>query len=128
MIWIKIYQHYMLIIAIITMMLLDFSYIYLTRTIYGNLIRAIQGTDLKIQIIPALLVYVFLVGGLYYFILIPKRPILDAFILGLVMYSMFSLTNLAIFDKWSYKIVIMDSLWGASLFAITTFITYKLSK
>ena len=128
MIWIKIYQHYMLIIAIITMMLLDFSYIYLTRTIYGNLIRAIQGTDLKIQIIPALLVYVFLVGGLYYFILIPKRPILDAFILGLVMYSMFSLTNLAIFDKWSYKIVIMDSLWGAFLFAITTFITYKLSK
>ena len=118
----------MLIIAIITMMLLDFSYIYLTRTIYGNLIRAIQGTDLKIQIIPALLVYVFLVGGLYYFILIPKRPILDAFILGLVMYAMFSLTNLAIFDKWSYKIVIMDSLWGASLFAITTFITYKLSK
>jgi len=118
----------MLIVAIVTMILLDLIYIYLTRTIYNNLIRVIQGADLKIQLIPALLVYVFLVGGLYYFILLPKRPIMDAFILGLVIYAMFSLTNLAIFDKWSYKVVIMDSLWGASLFAITTFITYKLSK
>jgi uncharacterized membrane protein len=118
----------MLIVAIITMILLDFTYIYLTRTIYDNLVRAIQGTDLKIKLIPALLVYFFLVGGLYYFILLPKRPIMDASILGLVMYAMFSLTNLAIFDKWSYKVVIMDSLWGAFLFAMTTFITYKLSK
>lgn len=117
-----------LIIAIITMMLLDFSYIYLTKTIYDNMIRAIQGSNLKIKLIPALLVYVFLVGGLYYFILLPKRPIMDAFILGLAMYAMFSLTNLAILDKWSYKVVIMDSLWGASLFAMTTFMTYKLSK
>jgi uncharacterized membrane protein len=118
----------MLIVSTVTMMLLDFIYIYLTRTIYENIIRSIQGTDLKIKLIPALLVYVFLVGGLYYFILLPKRPILDAFLLGLVMYAMFSLTNLAILDKWSYKLVIMDSLWGASLFAMTTFITYKLSK
>ena len=118
----------MLIIAIITMILLDSIYIYLTNTIYNNLLRSIQGSDLKIKIIPALLVYVFLVGGLYYFILVPKRPIIDAFILGLVIYAVFDLTNLAILDKWSYKIVIMDSLWGASLFAMTTFITYKLSK
>ena len=118
----------MLIVAIISMILLDSIYIYLTRTIYDNLIRAIQGTDLTIKLIPALLVYVFLVGGLYYFILIPKRPIMDAFILGLVIYAVFDLTNLAILDKWSYKVVIMDSLWGASLFAMTTFITYKLSK
>lgn len=118
----------MLVISTVTMMLLDSIYIYLTRTIYGDLIRSIQGTDLKIKLIPALLVYVFLVGGLYYFILLPKRPIIDAFILGLVIYAVFDLTNLAILDKWSYKIVIMDSLWGASLFAMTTFITYKLSK
>ena len=118
----------MLIIATISMLLLDAIYIYLTSTLYNNQLRAIQGSDLKIKIIPALLVYVFLVGGLYYFILVPKRPILDAFILGLVIYAVFDLTNLAILDKWSYKIVIMDSLWGASLFAMTTFITYKLSK
>jgi uncharacterized membrane protein len=118
----------MLIVAIITMMLLDSVYIYLTSTMYNTQLRLIQGSDLKIKIIPALLVYVFLLGGLYYFILIPKRPIMDAFILGLVIYAVFDLTNLAILDKWSYQIVIMDSLWGASLFAMTTFITYKLSK
>jgi uncharacterized membrane protein len=118
----------MLIIAIISMLLLDAIYIYLTSTLYNNQLRAIQGSDLKLKILPALLVYVFLLGGLYYFILVPKRPIIDAFLLGLVIYAVFDLTNLAILDKWSYKIVIMDSLWGASLFAMTTFITYKLSK
>jgi uncharacterized membrane protein len=118
----------MLIIATISMLLLDAIYIYLTSTLYNNQLRAIQGSDLKLKILPALLVYVFLLGGLYYFILIPKKPIIDAFLLGLVIYAVFDLTNLAILDKWSYKIVIMDSLWGASLFAMTTFITYKLSK
>jgi uncharacterized membrane protein len=118
----------MLTVAILTMLLLDSVYIYLTKTMYDTQLRLIQGSDLKIKIIPALLVYVFLIGGLYYFILIPKRPIMDAFILGLVIYAVFDLTNLAIIDKWSYQIVIMDSLWGASLFAMTTFITYKLSK
>lgn len=109
------------------MILLDSIYIYLTRTIFNNTLYAVQGSELKIKLIPALLVYVFLLGGLYYFILIPKRPVIDAFILGLVIYAVFDLTNLAIIDKWSYKIVIMDSLWGASLFAMTTYLTYKLS-
>ena len=48
------------------------------------------------------------------------------FFLGLLIYSVFDLTTKAIFKNWEYKAVIIDSLWGGSLFAITTILTKKI--
>ena len=49
-----------------------------------------------------------------------------ACLLGLFVYGFYELTNLAIFNKWTYKSVIIDTLWGGILFTLTAFITYKL--
>ena len=114
-------------IATIVMLALDAIYLTLTKGFYNKQVRLIQGSDLTIKLVPTLLVYVCLLVGLYYFILVPKRPIMDAVLLGFVIYAVFELTNLAIFDKWSFQAVILDSSWGAILFGLTTFITYKLS-
>jgi uncharacterized membrane protein len=63
----------------------------------------------------------FLVGGLNYFILHAHNKVMDAFILGLVIYGVFENTNLALFKKWP-TMVILDTLWGGILFASTTYI------
>ncbi len=65
--------------------------------------------------------------GLNYFIIKPKRSISDAFLLGLVIYGVYETTNWAIFNKWSVKSVIIDTLWGGILFASTAFIVRSLS-
>ena len=109
------------------MLLLDVIYLTTFRNWYNNQIRSVQGSDVKMKIVPAILVYILLVFGLNYFILSEKRPILDAFLLGLVIYGVFDLTNMAIFDKWNIKSVILDTLLGGVLFALTTFITYRFS-
>ena len=109
------------------MLLLDVIYLTTFRNWYNNQIRSVQGSDVKMKIVPAILVYILLVFGLNYFILSEKRPIRDAFLLGLVIYGVFDLTNMAIFDKWNIKSVILDTLWGGVLFALTTFITYRFS-
>jgi len=114
-------------IATIVMLALDAIYLTLTKGFYNKQVRLIQGSDLTIKLVPTLLVYLCLLVGLYYFILVPKRPVMDAVLLGFVIYAVFELTNLAIFDKWSLQAVILDSSWGAILFGLTTFITYKLS-
>lgn len=118
----------MILISTITMLLLDAIYLTTFRDFYNSQIRSVQGFDVKMKIIPAILVYILLVFGLNYFILNEKRPIRDAFLLGLVIYGVFDLTNMAIFDKWNIKSVVIDTMWGGILFALTTLITYRLKR
>ena len=69
--------------------------------------------------------------GLNYFVLLNKKlskkqKLIDALILGLVIYGVFETTNLAIFDNWLKEAVIIDTVWGSILFTLTTIITLKL--
>jgi uncharacterized membrane protein len=70
--------------------------------------------------------YLFLIIGLNYFIIKPKKSVSDAFLFGLVVYGVYETTNYALFNKWSIYTVIMDTLWGGILFALTTYIVNKL--
>jgi len=113
-----------ILVAAITMIILDSIYLTITKSFYNNQVRLVQGSDIHIKIVPTVLTYVALVFGLYYFILRNKRPVKEAMLLGLVVYSVFELTNMAIFNKWSIKSVILDTLWGSVLFGTTTYVTY----
>ena len=57
-----------------------------------------------------------------YFIIKPNRSVQDAFLLGLIIYGVFETTNMALFSKWSWLTVLIDTIWGGILFALTTFI------
>lgn len=109
-------------------MCLDAIYLTLTSSFYNKQIRLIQGSDIKIKIIPTIIIYIILVFGLHYFILRDKKSVMDAVILGFVIYSVFELTNIAIFDKWNISSVLLDTSWGAILFGLTTFFTYRIIK
>jgi uncharacterized membrane protein len=78
--------------------------------------------------LAAILCYIFLIIGLNYFIIRPRRSIQDAFLLGLVIYAVFETTNKTLFSNWSWITVIIDSLWGGILFAVTTYLVDKLRK
>ena len=49
-----------------------------------------------------------------------------SFLLGFLTYLIYDLTNYATIEKWPLYLVIIDSLWGGSLFSLTTFVTMKL--
>jgi len=110
----------------VIMISLDAIYLTTFKKLYNQQVSLVQGSDLKIKIGPAILVYGVLIFGLYYFILRDKKPIKDAVILGFVIYAVFELTNMAIFDKWNIKTAMLDSLWGAILLGTTTWATYRL--
>jgi uncharacterized membrane protein len=67
-----------------------------------------------------------LIGGLFYFILKNKRPVQDAFLLGLVIYGVYETTTYALLKNWNFATVMVDTLWGGILLALTTYLTYKL--
>jgi uncharacterized membrane protein len=117
-------------IAAITVVLLalDFMYISVTRNMFEIQIADVQRVALQMRPLGGVLCYLLLVIGLYYFIVREHRPVFDAFLLGLVIYGVYETTSYALLKKWKWNIVLMDTLWGGILFALTTFVTYKVVK
>jgi uncharacterized membrane protein len=122
-----------IIISAVTMILLDFIYLSTAGKYFQTLVKKIQGSPIKFNMLGAVLCYVFLVGVINHFILLNKKlnkkeKLRDAFLLGLAIYAVFEFTNLAIFKGWTWKAVIMDSVWGSILFLLVTWITLKILK
>lgn len=107
------------------LMLLDFIFISLNKSNFESQIIRVQHFAVNLKLIGAIACYLFLIGGLYYFILRKHEPVLDAFLLGLVIFGVFETTNYAMFKNWQLSTVLMDVLWGGIVFATTTYITYE---
>ena len=114
-----------IIFSSIFLLALDFIYLSLNKSTFETQIVKIQRVVMQVKIIPALMCYALLIIGLNYFILRTHRPIMEAFLLGLIIYGVFDTTNYALFKKWDLKLAIMDGLWGGVLFALTTSIIYS---
>jgi len=106
--------------------LVDFIYLYSMSSKFQTMIKNIQGSELKMSLIPTIFCYIFLILSLYYFIVSKKQKLLDAFLLGLCIYGVYETTNLAIFKKWNPIIGIIDTIWGGILFCITYYIFLKI--
>lgn len=113
------------IFASILLLVLDFIYINMIKSQYEAQIVRIQRVVMKVKMLPVVVCYALLIFALHYFILRTHRPVLDAFLLGFIIYGVFDATNYALFKKWDLRLAIADALWGGILFALTTFLIYS---
>jgi uncharacterized membrane protein len=119
-------NHVKLLISAIIFVVLDSIYLNLIKDYFVKQINLVQNSPIKIDFLAILLCYIFLIFGINYFIIQPNRSIQDAFILGIIIYGVYETTNKALLTKWSWLTVIMDTLWGGILFALTTYIIKKI--
>ena len=117
-----------LLVSAIVFVVIDSIYLTSISNYFNNQIKLVQGSPIKMNFLATLLCYIFLIFGINYFIIKPNRSIQDAFLLGLVIYGVFETTSKALFSKWSWLTVIMDTLWGGILFALTTYIIKFISR
>ena len=113
---------YKYILLALILALIDFTYLKSISKHFNTLIKRIQGSTIELDIVASILCYLFLIFGLWYFVLRDKKPIMDAVILGLVVYGVYETTSKAIIKKWDWKTVILDTLWGGILFGLTTYV------
>jgi len=118
----------MILVASIIFILLDIIFLYLNARTFEKQITQVQSTPLKIRYEPAIICYIFLILGLYYFILREHKTPNEAFILGMVIYGVYETTTYATLQKWRLETVVKDTLWGGILFYLTTFLTYKIEE
>jgi uncharacterized membrane protein len=123
---IKFNNRVKLLISAIIFVVLDSIYLNLIKDYFSKQINLVQNSPIKIDFLAILLCYIFLIFGINYFIIQPNRSIQDAFILGIIIYGVYETTNKALLTKWSWLTVIMDTLWGGILFALTTYIIKKI--
>lgn len=113
-------------LAAILVILLAVDAVYL-RTIYSafeKMIIGVQGSPIKFRVLGAVVCYIALTLGLYYFIVKDRRPATDAAILGGVVYAVYESTSYATLKGWDERIFAIDTVWGAALFYIVTTIVY----
>ena len=122
------FSMYEILLISIILVVVDSTYLYSMKNFFNNQIKLVQGTDIQMNIYAAILCYIALVYGLYYFIIKDKRPLIDAFIFGIVIYAVYELTTMALLKNWSWKTVVLDTLWGGILFTITTYLVYAIKK
>ena len=115
------------IIFAIVFTLIDMIYLSLSSKLFNKQISLIQKSNITLNYSATVLCYLFLTCGIYYFIIIKKQTILDAFLLGIFVYGVYEFTNKAIFNKWHWQTVILDTLWGGILFASSTYITLQVN-
>ena len=111
-----------MLISAILLISIDSIYLSIITNYFTDQIQKVQSSQLKINYLGAALCYIFLIVGINYFIIKPNRSVTDAFLLGLVIYGVYETTNYALFKNWSIITVIIDTLWGGILFALTTYI------
>ena len=75
------------------------------KNFFNNQIKLVQGSDIQMNIYAAMLCYIALVYGLYYFIIKDKQPLTDAFIFGIVIYAVYELTTMALLKKLLVKVL-----------------------
>ena len=86
------------------------------------------------KILPTILFSLIFVFGLVFFVINPalakdswSYALLAGSILGLISYSTYDLTNHAALEGWPLKVTIVDLLWGLSMSAMVSSITFFIS-
>uniref|UniRef100_A0A6C0I618 DUF2177 family protein n=1 Tax=viral metagenome TaxID=1070528 RepID=A0A6C0I618_9ZZZZ len=107
----------------IILLVLDYVYISLLSKHFKYQIYIVQNKPLNMNIGPAIMCYILLIFGLYYFIIKDNKPLVDAFLLGILVYGVYELVTISLLSEWKWKTVIIDTIWGGILFTTTTYFT-----
>ena len=119
---------YKLLLTAIVFVIIDGIFLTMMKPYFENQVKLVQGSALKVNITATILCYVFLIFGIYYFIIQPNKSVQDAFLFGIVIYAVYETTSRALLTKWKWSTVFIDTLWGGILFALTAWIMKKATK
>lgn len=108
-------------------LILDAIYLGANLQFLLGQLQAVQKSPVVIRYTGAILCYILILAGLYYFVIQHKtltvyEKVRNAAILGIVIYGVYETTSYATFKAWTPKMLIMDTLWGGILLGLTTYL------
>jgi len=111
-------------------LLLDAFWLTANHSYHVTVFAALQSQPLAIRWLPAILVYVVIIGAVWYFAVRPATSWTDAAtsgaLIGGAMYGVYDLTNYATLVKYPIRYAITDTVWGAVLCGSAAAVTVAL--
>ena len=105
----------------IVLLLIDIPWIsFVMKPLYKNVF------PIKLNHIAALIAYLSMVITYPFFIQPQKslyKKIINSIILGIAIYGTYGFTLAAVYEKYPMKIALTETIWGMTLFTLTTLIT-----
>jgi uncharacterized membrane protein len=116
---------YKILLIAAIMLPLDGAYIYAMNDIFKQQITNVQRVVMKFRMLGAVICYILMVLGLYYFVVRPRASVVDAFFLGVLINGVYDTTNYATLKRWDAKFAVVDTVWGGVLMAPTTYLVRR---
>lgn len=121
------------VISFILFIALDMLWLgIIARNLYREYLGFLLGDH--VNVIAGVVFYLIFISGLVFFVINPAveknssfYSLLAGAFFGLVTYSTYELTNLAVVKKWPIEIVVIDIIWGVVLASTVSFLTYLIS-
>ena len=118
-----------LLVVAVAMLLMDAVWLTFQYNYNANIIKNVQKSVMKMRYVPAALVYLIMPIAVTYLAIVPSKTIQESVqkgaLVGLAMYGVYDLTNLATFDNWTTRMAMQDIAWGTFLCSVTAGIGYK---
>jgi uncharacterized membrane protein len=115
-------------LSIIVLLLDIITLKYIIGPYFGDLINKIQSSPMKMNYISAIIAYILIIASIYIFIInnnfTTNKKYILAFLLGIFIHGIYETTNKAIIKDWTWKAVIIDTIWGGLLYLISTYLFY----
>jgi uncharacterized membrane protein len=105
--------------VLIIVLFFDGIYLHLMREfLMGQILEVQNTTKMRIRYSAVFLCYIVISFAIFYLVKTGHSAITGG-ITGFIIYSVYELTNYAVFTAWKPAMVIIDTLWGSFLFYIT---------
>ena len=100
---------------------------------YRKMIRKIQGSDMQVNTVYAIMSYALMIIRLNVFV-IPNinkdNLMMDSlkygFLFGIVLYGVYDFTIGAVLKGWNFKLALIDVLWGGIVYFLASYLTFKI--
>ena len=116
--------------TLVLILMMDYVWLSFSRTMYSSMVQNVQKQKMTINLMYAVVAYIFVAMAFMVTVIynienvIDKITLTEACVLGgaagLSIYGIYNATNAAIFANYSLDVVIFDTLWGTTLFAVAT--------
>jgi uncharacterized membrane protein len=129
----NVHMREFMIVTLLTLFLtVTIDYIWINIVMmkeYKKMIFSVQNSPMDVRYIPTVLAYCVMIAAVVLFALPRIRKgsrLMDSLVfgglLGFVTYGMFSFTNYALLKNWTFRVVMLDLVWGSLLFAAVTYL------
>ena len=109
------------------MIVIDYFWInHVMKKLYKPFLRAMN-VRIKLRLSFAVMAYLLMVCGYVFFINNAKDEYKKSILLGGIIFGVYGFTLGALFDGYSLRLALTETVWGASLYFMSSFLSNKLS-